>query len=143
MIATKTTTLVVAMAVLGIVPVVAHAQTVDINDLVEQVGTSDQSGTATQTSTPNQEETAANVDEDTNTPSQVVFATVGMGGTLNAPYTSTINDQDVLANSQTETQTAPATQTATNSPTNTQVQEPTQAPTLTVGDLLGMLPAGG
>jgi hypothetical protein len=144
MIATKTTTLMVAMAVLGIVPVVAHAQTVDIDELVDQSGTPDQSNTATQTSSPNQEETAANVEgDDTTTPTNVVFATVGPGGTLTAPLTSTVTDNDVFANSQTETQTAPATQTATNTPTQTQTQSSSQIPTLTVGDLLGLLPAGG
>src|ERR687898_343553 len=141
MIATKTTTLMVAMAVMGIVPVAAHAQSVDLLELVEQ------SGTAEQISAPDQEQGAANVDEDTNTPisndedrnapTNVLFATVGFGGTLEAPMTSTVDDADVLANSQTETQEAPVN----NIPSQTQT--PIQAPTLTVGDLMGLLPAGG
>ena len=151
MIATKTTTLMVAMAVMGIVPVAAHAQSVDLLELVEQ------SGTAEQISAPEQEQGAANVDEDTNTPisndedrnapTNVLFATVGFGGTLEAPMTSTVDDADVLtttvddadvlANSQTETQEAPVN----NIPSQTQT--PIQAPTLTVGDLMGLLPAGG
>jgi hypothetical protein len=129
MIATKTTALMVTMAVLGIVPVAAHAQGVDIQELEEQ------SGTATQASAPSQQATANNVDPDTNTGNAIVFATVGFGGTLNANPTSTVNDPDTLINDQSgQTQTAPAGQGTS------QTQTPIQAPTLTVGDLLGLIP---
>ena len=147
MIATKTTTLMMAMAVIGIVsPAAAHAQTVDLLELVEQSGTPaqtvdllelvEQSGTAGQVSAPNQEQGAANVDEeDHNTPTNIIFATVAPGGTLFAPITTIIEDADVLANEQTETQDAEAAQVPT------QTQTPTQIPTLTNGDLAGLLPA--
>jgi hypothetical protein len=132
MIATKTTILVVAMAVIGIVPVAAHAQpTVNINELVEQSGTSDQ------VSAPVQDQDQAQIDEDRNTPVNVVFATVGPFGALTAPQTSIVDDRDTLASSQEQNQNASATQTPS------QTQTPFQAPTFTVGDLLGVLPEGG
>ena len=131
MIATKTTALMVAMAVIGIVPVAAHAQTVDIAELLEQ------SGSAEQISAPSQDQGAANVDEDHNTPTNVIFATVGPNGTVSGVQTNTIEDADVLANSQTETQSGDATQVPS------QTQSSTQIPTLTVGEVLGLLPATG
>ena len=125
MVAAKTTSLMVAMAVLGIVPVAAHAQTIDILELVDQEVSEEQ------VSAPNQEESAANVDEDTFMPTNIVFATVGPFGTLNVDFTSTINDEDDLANSQTETQSADANQ----------IPILIQSPTFTIDDLLGLLPA--
>jgi len=125
MVAAKTTSLMVAMAVLGVVPVAAHAQTLDILELVDQEVAEEQ------ISAPNQEESAANVDEDTFMPTNIVFATVGPFGTLNVDFTSTINDEDDLANSQTETQSADANQIPTL----------IQSPTFTIDDLLGLLPA--
>jgi len=127
MVAAKTTSLMVAMAVLGIVPVAAHAQTETI-DILELV---DQEVAEEQISAPNQEESAANVDEDTFMPTNIVFATVGPFGTLNVDFTSTINDEDDLANSQTETQSADANQ----------IPILIQSPTFTIDDLLGLLPA--
>jgi hypothetical protein len=144
--AAKTTSLMVAMAVLGVVPVAAHAQTLDILELVdqevseEQISAPNQEESAAnvdedvgeeQISAPNQEESAANVDEDTFMPTNIVFATVGPFGTLNVDFTSTINDEDALANSQTETQSADANQIPTL----------IQSPTFTLDDLLGLLPA--
>jgi hypothetical protein len=146
MVAAKATSLMVAMAVLGIVPVAAHAQTIDILELVdqevseEQVSAPNQEESAAnvdedvseeQVSAPNQEESAANVDEDTFMPTNIVFATVGPFGTLNVDFTSTINDEDALANSQTETQSADINQIPTL----------IQSPTFTIDDLLGLLPA--
>ena len=127
MVAAKTTSLMVAMAVLGIVPVAAHAQTETI-DILELV---DQEVAEEQISAPNQEESAANVDEDTFMPTNIVFATVGPFGTLNVDFTSTINDEDDLANSQTETQSADANQ----------IPILIQSPTFTIDELLGLLPA--
>jgi hypothetical protein len=131
MIATKTTALMVTMAVLGIVPVAAHAQTVDIQELA------DQSGTATQTSSPNQEAAAVNEDPDTNTANSVVYATVGFGGTLNAYPTTVLEDSDVLANDQAG-QSQFTTPSLTASPTPLSFQ----APTFTLGDLPGLIPGG-
>jgi hypothetical protein len=146
MVAAKATSLMVAMAVLGVVPVAAHAQTIDILELVdqevseEQVSAPNQEESAAnvdedvseeQVSAPNQEESAANVDEDTFMPTNIVFATVGPFGTLNVDFTSTINDEDALANSQTETQSADTNQIPTL----------IQSPTFTIDDLLGLLPA--
>jgi hypothetical protein len=125
MVAAKATSLMVAMAVLGVVPVAAHAQTIDILELVDQEVSEEQ------VSAPNQEESAANVDEDTFMPTNIVFATVGPFGTLNVDFTSTINDEDALANSQTETQSADINQIPTL----------IQSPTFTIDDLLGLLPA--
>jgi hypothetical protein len=138
MIATKTTTLLVTMAVLGIVPVAAHAQPIDITELVAQ------EGTATQISAPEQPTSAAVVDDDTNTNTPINFNIVQVGAfspgtatTATQPFTA--SDEDVNAVSQTPTQTA------NQVPTATQTQSTTQAPTASVAltDLLGMLPGGG
>jgi hypothetical protein len=146
MVAAKATSLMVAMAVLGVVPVAAHAQTIDILELVDQevsekqvsapnqeesAANVDEDVSEKQVSAPNQEESAANVDEDTFMPTNIVFATVGPFGTLNVDFTSTINDEDALANSQTETQSADINQIPTL----------IQSPTFTIDDLLGLLPA--
>jgi hypothetical protein len=128
MIATKTATLMVAMAVMGIVPVAAHAQSVDIAELVEQ------SGTAEQISAPDQRQGQANLDEDRNSQPTFIFATVGPFGTLTSTNTNTIDDADTLTNTQEQVQEAPLVQIPT------QTQTPTQMPTLSVGNLMGILP---
>ena len=131
MIATKTTALMVTMAVLGIVPVAAHAQTVDIQELVVQTGA------PLQSLDPDQEASTVNSDgEDTNQPINVVFATVGPYGTLTATQQNPVDDTDNLINDVEEGQATPGTLT------ETQTQTPTQVPTLTVGDLLGLIPGG-
>ena len=130
MIATKTTTLIVAMAVIGIVPVAAHAQSVDIVELA------DLAGAAEQISAPSQDQGQAIVDEDRNTQPNIVFATVGAGGSLTSTNTNTIDDSDTLTNAQEAAVEAPLAQVPT------QTQTTTQIPTLTVGDLLGLLPTG-
>ena len=146
MIGTKTTILMVAMAAFGIVPVAAHAQTVNIAELLEQ------SGTADQISAPSQDQGQANVDddtitqsdEDTFTPTNVVFATVGAGGSLTSINASVFEDSDTQTAEDSDTQTAEGVQgqeaPATQLPT--QSQSSSQIPTLTVGDLLGLLPTG-
>ena len=128
MIATKTTTLMVAMAVIGIVPVAAHAQEVNIEEIAALVSALESTNTAAN------DQSAANVDEDQNTSNNVAFATVGAGGSFNAGQTNTINDEDVLANEQIGTSTAPNTQTST--PTLTAAQQPA----LTVAEVLALLP---
>jgi hypothetical protein len=126
------------MAVLGIVPIAAQAQPIDITDLVGQ------EGTATQVSAPEQDSSAAVVDDDTNTNTPINFNIVQVGAfspgtatTATQPFGAT--DDDVNAISETPTQTAPQV------PTATQTQGTTQAPTASVAltDLLGMLPGGG
>jgi len=101
MIATKTTTLLVTMAILGIVPIAAHAQqAVNLEALV------DQSGTAAQTSDPAQATIATNNDQDsntntnTNTPINFAIVTVGpfssatSNPVLTSPNTFTASDTD-------------------------------------------------
>jgi hypothetical protein len=134
MIATKTTTLLVTMAVLGIVPVAAHAQPINITELVAQ------EGTATGASAPSQESTAANVDDDTTTQTSVpityVVNTVGPDGTatttITQPSSNVNTDNDVQANDNDATQTAP--QSTTLGQAITAVE---QDPTFTVSDLPG------
>ena len=131
MIATKTTILMVTMAAIGIVPVAAHAQSVDIIELSELAGN------AELVSAPSQDQGQANVDEDRNTPVNFLFANVAPGGTSTQEVANVIEDADVLATTQTGTQTAPPTQTST------QTQTPIQTPTLTVAEVLGLFPPGG
>ena len=131
MIATKTTTLMVAMAVMGIVPVAAHAQSVDIEEVAAILTVLESANTA------GNEQGAANVDSDTNRGTNAVFATVGAGGSFNAVNTNTVNDNDEQANLQEGTATAASTQSAVST------LEATQQPTLTVSGVLALLPNGG
>jgi hypothetical protein len=131
MIATKTATLMVAMAVMGIVPVAAHAQSVDIEEIAQAVAVLESANTA------GNEQGAANVDSDTNTGTNAVFATVGAGGSFNAVNTNTVNDDDTQGNALTGTSTAASSQTSNPAVTAT------QQPTLTVADVLALLPGGG
>jgi hypothetical protein len=132
MIATKTTTLMVAMALMGIVPVAAHAQSaVDIEEIAQAVAILESANTA------GNDQDAANVDSDTNTGTNAVFATVGAGGSFNAVNTNTVNDDDTQGNALTGTSTAASSQTSNPAVTAT------QQPTLTVADVLALLPGGG
>jgi hypothetical protein len=131
MIATKTATLMVAMAVIGIVPVAAHAQEVNIEEIAAAIS-NQESLVAAET-----EQEQANVDNDENTVNNAVFATVGAGGTFDATNINTIADTDSLTNAQTGTTTASSIQTSI--PT----VEATQQPTLTVAGVLALLPNGG
>ena len=131
MIATKTTTLMVAMAVMGIVPVAAHAQSVDIEEIAQAVEILESANTA------GNEQGAANVDSDTNTGTNAVFATVGAGGTFDSTNTNTVNDDDTQGNALTGTSTAASSQTSD------QALTATQQPTLTVAEVLALLPGGG
>jgi hypothetical protein len=148
MIATKTTTLVVTMALLGIVPVVAHAQdTVNITELLTQTGTPTQSGTAVQTSAPAQEATSAVVDSDTNTNTPINFAIVTVGPfstvTSNPAQASTASDDDSNTANTGATQNADATQTQTEVQDAAQTQTSTSMPTFSANDLLGLVPGSG
>jgi hypothetical protein len=127
MIATKTATLMVAMAVMGIVPVAAHAQDVDIEEIAA-IESAVESATAANT-----EQTSAQVDNDENKATNVAFATVGSGGSFSAGQGNTINDEDSLTNEQ----TADTSATSTTSSTNTLTAE--QNPTMTVAEVLALL----
>ena len=131
MIATKTTTLMVAMAVMGIVPVAAHAQSVDIDEIAEAVAILESANTA------GNDQGAANVDSDTNTGTNAVFAIVGAGGSFDATNTNTVNDDDTQGNALTGTSTAASSQTSNPAVTAT------QQPTLSVADVIALLPGGG
>jgi|SRR5215208_1980031 len=134
MIATKTTTLLVTMAVLGIVPIAAQAQPITIGELVSQYGT------ATQGSAPSNEASAANVDDDTTTqtaaPITYVVNTVGPGGTstttVDQPAANVNTDNDVQTNDDDATQTAPLTLTPNQGQAGIE-----QDPTFSVTDLPG------
>jgi len=131
MIATKTTTLLVTMAVLGIVPVAAHAQPINITDLIAQ------SGTATQDSAPDQSTNALQSDNDENTNTPVNFVIVSQGAmssastTIDAPFVAT--DEDTNTNAAAATQDAPLTLTPS------QTQTGSQLPTANPLDLLGLI----
>ena len=131
MIATKTTTLLVTMAVLGIVPVAAHAQAISITDLIEQ------SGTATQYSAPEQNTNALQSDNDANTNTPVNFVITSQGAMSSA--TTTINAPFVASDEDTNTNAAAATQDAPLTLTPSQTQSGTQLPTANPLDLLGLI----
>ena len=127
------------MAVLGIVPIAAHAQPITINELMELTET------GTQTSAPQQDATAAVVDDDTNTNTPVNFVIQATGAfstattTITAPFIATDDDSNTAAVG--ATQTAPLTQTQDETQTGTQTG--TAVPTATEIDLLGLLPTSG
>ncbi len=135
MIATRTMSLMVTMAILGIVPVVAHAQPVSIEDMIAQ------SGYATQDSTPEQDTNAVQTDNDQNTNTPVNFVIVSQGAfssattTITAPFIAT--DEDTNTNAPTAIQTAPLTLTPSQNQTGTQL------PTANPLDLLGLIPGTG
>ena len=135
MIATKTATLLVTMAVLGIVPVAAHAQDISITDLIAQ------EGTATQDSAPEQDANAALVTEDTNTAAPTNFVITSQGAFSSS--TTTITAPAAVTDDDLNTAAVSATQDAPLTLTTTQTQTGTQAPTANPLDLLGLPPGGG
>jgi len=131
MIATKTTTLLVTMAVLGIVPVAAHAQPINITDLIAQ------SGTATQDSAPQQTANAVQTDNDQNTNTPVNFIITSQGAMSSS--TTTITAPFMASDDDTNTNAVSATQTAPLVLTPSQTQSGTQLPTANPLDLLGLI----
>ena len=131
MIATKTTTLLVTMAVLGIVPVAAHAQPINITDLIAQ------SGTATQDSAPEQSTNALQSDNDENTNTPVNFVIVSQGALSSA--STTITAPFIASDEDTNTNAAAATQDAPLTLTPSQTQTGSQLPTANPLDLLGLI----
>jgi hypothetical protein len=147
MIATKTTTLVVTMALLGIVPVVAHAQeVVDISELVSQSGTAGQEGTLVTSLEQPQSADNALVDSDTNTVTPINFAIVtvtpGATATVNPGQAFTASDDDTNTAANGATNSAGATQTAAQGQNPSQEQGTTQGPGLTLADVTGLIPGG-
>ena len=119
MIATRTISVMVTMAVLGIVPVAAHAQqTVDLAQLVEQTGTAGVTSEPGQAQTPQIFDSDTNTNTATNTP--INFAIVAVGpfnsGTatsdpsLSTPFTFEASDTDSNSIIQEQSQNAPVTQ---------------------------------
>jgi hypothetical protein len=119
MIATRTMSLMVTMAVLGIVPVAAHAQQfVDLDELVTQTGTADVTSDPGQAQIPTINDQDTNLNTASNTP--INFAIVAVGpfnsGTatsdsaLTTPFMFTANDADSNTIIQEQTQDAPVEQ---------------------------------
>jgi hypothetical protein len=135
MIATRTMSLMVTMAILGIVPVAAHAQPISVEDLISQLGT------ASQDSSPEQDTVAVQTDNDENTNTPINFVLVSQGAlstastTITAPFEAT--DDDDNSNAAAGVQEAPLTLTLS------QAQEGTQMPTANPIDLLGLIPGTG
>ena len=122
MIATRTMSLMVTMAVLGIVPVAAHAQqVVDLDQLVSQTGTAALTSEPAQAQTPQIFDQDTNTNTATNTP--INFAIVAVGpfnsGTatsdpaLNTPFTFAASDTDSNTITEEQTQNAPVSQSLT------------------------------
>jgi hypothetical protein len=145
MIATRTMSVIVTMAVLGIVPVAAHAQqVVDLDELV------DLTGTVASTSEPAQVQTQEITDSDTNTntatnnPINFAIVTVGpfnsgtasSDPTLTTPFTFTASDTDTNTIVGEQNQDAPVTQNQGQAVT--QEQNPT-FPVSSVTDIIADL----
>jgi hypothetical protein len=119
MIATRTMSLMVTMAVLGIVPVAAHAQqVVNLNELVDQAGTVASTSNPAQAQTPEITDNDLNSNTATNTP--INFAIVAVGpfnsGTatsdpaLSTPFTFAASDDDSNTITAEQSQDAPVDQ---------------------------------
>ena len=119
MIATRTMSLMVTMAVLGIVPVAAHAQqVVNLNELVEQTGTTASTSEPAQAQIPTITDSDTNINTASNTP--INFA-IFVGGpfnsgtatsnpTLSTPFTFAATDDDSNTITGEQTQDAAVTQ---------------------------------
>jgi hypothetical protein len=144
MIATRTMSMMVTIALLGVVPVVAHAQqVVDLGQLVSQSGTAKQSSEPGQAQIPQIYDQDKNINTATNTP--INFAVVAVGP-FNAGTASSDSD---LATSQTfkasdedtntiigeQTQDAPVTQNLGQGLSNEQNPE---FPVSSVNDILAL-----
>jgi hypothetical protein len=119
MIATRTMSLMVTMAVLGIVPVAAHAQqVVDLDELVDLTGTTASTSNPAQAQTPEITDSDTNTNTATNNPINFAIVTVGPFNTgtatsesaLNTPFTFTASDDDSNTIVGEQNQDAPVTQ---------------------------------
>jgi hypothetical protein len=142
MIATRTMSVIVTMAVLGIVPVAAHAQQfVDLDELVTQSGTAESTSNPAQAQTPQIFDTDSNTNTATNTP--INFAIVAVGPfnsgtatsdpTLTTPFVFTASDDDSNTIIEEQTQNAPVTTSLTQD--STQEQNPV-FPVTSVTDIM-------
>ena len=119
MIATRTISVMVTMAILGIVPVAAHAQqVVDLDELVTQSGTTASTSEPAQALTPEITDSDTNTNTATNNPVNLAIVTVGPFNTgsvtsdsaLNTPFTFAASDEDTNTIVGEQTQNAPVTQ---------------------------------
>ena len=122
MIATRTMSVIVTMAVLGIVPVAAHAQQlVDLDQLVTQSGAPEVTSTPAQVQPQTLSDTDTNTNVLTNQPINFAFVAVGPFNTgtassdpaLDTPATLIADDSDTNTNVGTQTQEAPVSQSLT------------------------------
>ena len=122
MIATRTMSVMVTMAVLGIVPVAAHAQQlVDLEQLVTQSGAPEVTSTPAQVQPQTLSDTDTNTNVLTNQPINFAFVAVGPFNTgtassdpaLDTPATLIADDSDTNTNVGTQTQEAPVSQSLT------------------------------
>ena|SRR3712207_2664800 len=122
MIATRTMSMMVTMALLGVVPVVAHAQqVVDLDQLVSQSGTAGVTSEPAQIQTQEFSDTDTNTNTLTNTPINFAIVAVGPFNTgtassdpaLKTPATLIADDSDTNTNVGTQTQDAPVSQSLT------------------------------
>ena len=122
MIATRTISVMVTMAVLGIVPVAAHAQqVVDLEQLVTQSGAPEVTSTPAQVQPQTLSDTDTNTNVLTNQPINFAFVAVGPFNTgtassdpaLDTPATLIADDSDTNTNVGTQTQEAPVSQSLT------------------------------
>lgn len=138
MIATRTMSMMVTMALLGVVPAVAHAQqAVDLNALLDQDGTAGITSEPAQVQTNELSDTDTNVNTLNNTPINFAIVAVGPFNTgtassdpaLDTPVTFVANDADTNTNLGTQTQDAPVSQS------QTQAQAQTQTPSFPVSSI--------
>jgi hypothetical protein len=138
MIATRTMSMMVAMSILGIVPVVAHAQqVVDLDQIVAETATADLTSDPAQNQMPQIFDQDTNTNTLTNTP--INFAIVAVGpfntGTASSDPALTTNptlindDSDTNSNDADQTLDAPVTQL------QTQGQDPDQNPSFPVSSV--------
>jgi hypothetical protein len=135
MIATRTMSMMVTMALLGVVPAVAHAQQmVDLDQLVDQSGTQALNSEPVQVQTQEVSDTDTNTNTLNNTPINFAIVAVGPFNTgtassdpaLATPVSFVADDSDTNTNLGTQTQDAPVTQS------QSQVQAQEQSPAFPV-----------
>jgi hypothetical protein len=135
MIATRTMSMMVTMALLGVVPVVAHAQqVVDLDALINQKETAGITSEPAQIQTQELSDKDTNVNTLTNTPINFAIVAVGPFNTgtassdtaLDTPVTFVADDSDTNTNLGTQTQDAPVSQS------QTQAQAQEQSPSFPV-----------
>ena len=135
----------VTMALLGVVPVVAHAQqAVDLDSLLAQSGTAGVTSEPAQLQTQEFSDTDTNTNTLTNTPINFAIVAVGPFNTgtassdpaLNTPATLIADDSDTNTNVGTQTQDAPVSQSVTQGQAQEQSPEfPVSSITDIVADL--------